>query len=209
MELSLKFFLITIVYTSCRALLIPASHSLSYLREAQLALQNQLAKCTNPVKLVVEHSSVLNFAPWLKLHHIVFIGTNDQRDGVYAIDFTPIDQSNMKTIAKLLRGKNVPAEVRVRYFDSANLVEKEQVTKEWSCMNLFIGEDERKSRQATAEALLSASQAKTEEQVRLQKTIERIMSKWNASMNFYTHNCQHFSAFCRNLIQRDDICPVD
>lgn len=156
------------------------------------------------------YTSDKQFAPWLKLHHIVFIGTNDQKDGVYAVDFTPLDQSNMKTILKLLRGENVPAEVRVRYFDSANLAMKDEVTKEWSCMNLFIGEDERKSKAATMEALRWTSpRTNNEEHARVRKTIERIMSKWSVSMNFYTHNCQHFSAFCKTLIQRDDVCPLD
>jgi len=55
----------------------------------------------------------------LELHHIVAfkdlsskknpLGT-DGGGGVYTIDFSPLDQSNIVTLLKMLLGQNVPGE---------------------------------------------------------------------------------------------------
>lgn len=51
------------------------------------------------------------FAPWLELHHVVFVGESNSRK-VYAVDYSPLNQR--ENIVNLLLGRYVPAEIRVR-----------------------------------------------------------------------------------------------
>ena len=47
-----------------------------------------------------------------------------------------------------------------------------------------------------------------EELIETQKFIRRIVKKWDTSMNLYTHNCQHFSGFVKDLLREEEICML-
>lgn len=66
---------------------------------------------SSPLHVYVETTSVLNVAPWLQLHHVVFIGEHNS-DKVYAIDYSPINQT--ENVGRLLMGENCEGEIRVR-----------------------------------------------------------------------------------------------
>ena len=52
--------------------------------------------------------------PWLEVHHIVVIEDKSyKKGGVYTVDFSPLDQK-ASTLMKLLMGRSVPGEVRIR-----------------------------------------------------------------------------------------------
>jgi len=40
------------------------------------------------------------------------------------------------------------------------------------------------------------------------KLLLRIFRHWDLHMNLYRHNCQHFSAYVRKIVQQDDVCLV-
>jgi len=139
-------------------------------------------------KVAVLKSAIVNFAPDLKLHHIVTI--TDKNLKTYAIDFSPINQSLPKTLLKLALGHNVPAETRVRQIPySENECE---LLENWIVQNDKINshsDSERKSMQ-----VLSSIKDRELKQKLLQIT------SWKKSMNLYTSNCQHFSGYAvKNL----------
>ena len=41
-----------------------------------------------------------------------------------------------------------------------------------------------------------------------QKFVKRIIKRWEPSMNAYTHNCQHFSWFVKDLLKEEEVCPL-
>jgi len=96
----------------------------------------------------------------IKLHHIVLV----KKEKLLAIDFTPMNQSNTKTLLKLLVGKNVPAEIRIRSISNWSL-------SEWSVSN--------------GNSLLNTTEILNE--------ICKINETQWTYMNLYNHNCQHFS----------------
>ena len=115
------------------------------------------------LKTRILYSCALHFLPNLKLHHIVLLSNSDNNK-VYAIDFTPINQTHFSTLSKLLLGYNVPAEIRVVYLEESQFLDKdEKLLEKW---------------------------VKNKDIV---KTKNINIDNWNNEMNLYTHNCQHFS----------------
>ncbi len=56
------------------------------------------------------------FAPWLELHHIVVLRDPFcEKEGVYTIDFSPLNYDKPETLGLLLLGKTIPGEIRVRW----------------------------------------------------------------------------------------------
>lgn len=110
-------------------------------------------------------TAVVDFAPDIKQHHIVVIEQHNRI--LYTVDFTPLRQSDSRTLTKLLCGQNVPAEVRVKFIVGVDFYDDNGVIEQWM----------------------------TKPCVRNIEVLP-MLNQWNAStMNFYTHNCQHFSAF--------------
>jgi len=111
-------------------------------------------------------TAVVDFAPEIKQHHIVILEQHNRI--LYAVDFTPLFQSNSRTLAKLLCGQNVPAEVRVKFIVGVDFYDDDGVIAQWidkPCISNSL-------------------------------SVLPCLDNWNAStMNLYTHNCQHFSAF--------------
>ena len=179
------------------------------------------SQCYNPHNVRIIKSSVLNFAPWLELHHVVFLTPNTQSKGVFAIDFTPVNQEDIRTVMKLVKGQSVPAEIRIKYIQGSNIKDSEErIKREWSCMQLFLPtatSDSNNSKTYSVDiskpniydcAEIVEDFSDKEELALMHKTIERIYRRWNTRMNFYTHNCIHFTYFVRDMLKEDDVCPV-
>jgi len=128
-------------------------------------------------------SSVLHFAPFIKLHHIVLLSEKPKQH-VYTLDFTPINQTHRSTLLKMLFARNVPAEVRLRYIET-NMENNETIMQKWSSM---INMDE----------YGSAKLSKTVYNNIYNEQIKNIVTRaftWSPYMNLYKHNCQHFSHY--------------
>lgn len=185
----------------------------SFYNEYGYGIKKTFDKPINPVKLSIIPTAVLNFAPWLELHHIIAILPNKKDDnlprGVFALDFTPIDQANPNTILKLLSGKNVPAEVRVRYISSVVPVEvNEKIKDTWSQICTIY--NPLQSKEITE--LTLTDPVEDEDMQYIQKMAERIRKKWSGTyptMNFYNHNCRNFSKFCADFIKRCEVCELE
>lgn len=128
-------------------------------------------------------SSILHFAPSIKLHHIVLL-SDKPKQHVYTLDFTPINQTHRATLMKLLFGRNVPAEIRLRYIET-NMENNETIMQKWSNM---INMDEYGS------AELSKTVYKKIYDEQIKNIIARAFT-WSPYMNLYNHNCQHFSRY--------------
>lgn len=168
-------------------------------------------------------TGVLSFAPWLELHHVVLINifNPDNRvkgGGIYAIDFSPVNQTNPETLLKLLRGKSVPGEIRIRWIPTEGVFSDKNIKKTWSCLgqagNPLLGSDKgikvmndrvnkrsvsSKSASSVINLNYNIEQSTIYNQI-MDNLIQKINSDWAHDMNLYTHNCQHFSHFCMQYI---------
>jgi len=185
----------------------------SFYNEYGYGIRQDFDKPINPLKLNIIPTAVLNFAPWLELHHIIAIlpnrNDNNSPRGAFALDFTPIDQANPNTILKLLAGKNVPAEIRVRYINSVVPSEVKEKIKEIWCQLCTI-HNPLQSKEITELTLKDPFE--DEDLLYTQKIVERIKKVWggtNPTMNFYNHNCQNFSKFCADFIKRCEVCNLE
>ena len=133
-------------------------------------------------------SSILHFAPSIKLHHIVLL-SDKPKQHVYTLDFTPINQTHRATLLKLLFGRNVPAEVRLRYIET-NMENNETIMQKWSNM---INMDE----YGSAKLSKSVYNKIYDEQI---KNIVNRAFAWSPYMNLYNHNCQHFSDYVKKFV---------
>jgi hypothetical protein len=119
------------------------------------------------------------------------------------LDFTPINQTNITTLVKLLFGQNVDAEVRLRYIKTDNYDKNwlntdynvidntidDTFVKEWDSINKL---NEKMSKQITKNIYNSVKN----------KQINNIIKSsfiWSEYMNLYHHNCQHFSKYMYNI----------
>jgi len=112
-------------------------------------------------------TAIVNIAPNVKQHHIVIV--EEYNRILYAIDFTPIDQSEPKTLLNLILAKNVPAEIRVKYITNTDFFDDDRIFDQWlskPCIQSPF------------------------------HSIERWNASY---MNLYTHNCQHFSCFMNGM----------
>ena len=117
--------------------------------------------------LKILKTPIFHFLPQLKLHHVVLI----KNGSIYAVDFTPINQTEFTTLKRLFLGKNVPAEIRVVPIHYASFENEEEIISEWVKMR------EKPKKQ-------------------IEPHILSFFENWeNKTMNLYFHNCQHFSRF--------------
>jgi len=133
-------------------------------------------------------SAVVHFAPSIKLHHIVLL-SDKSKQHVYTLDFTPINQTHRATLLKLLLGRNVPAEVRLRYIET-NIEYNETILENWNIMN-------------NVNEYSSAQLSKRVYNNIYNKQIKNIVNKafaWSPYMNLYKHNCQHFSHYVKQFV---------
>lgn len=79
-----------------------------------------------------------------------------------------------------------------------NIYDVEDVKRKWSCLNMIADHTHKSS----VEEIFQSDG----ELIETQKFIKRIMKKWDTSMNLYTHNCQHFSWFVKDLLKDEEVC---
>jgi hypothetical protein len=124
-----------------------------------------LCICTyiNGYRMRIMKTAILNIAPNIKEHHIVVV--EEYNRILYAIDFTPIDQSDPKTLLNLFFAKNVPAEIRIKYITNTDFFDDNRIFDQWLSKPCIPSPF---------------------------SCIEKWNATY---MNLYTHNCQHFSCF--------------
>jgi hypothetical protein len=135
------------------------------------------------LQMRIMQTSILNFAPCLKLHHLVLLANCED---LYTIDFTPIDQQRPDTLLKLLTGQNVPAEIRLRCLKNTNMYDDKTILKMWDS-NIT----EKQSRE------LSESLYNSIQDNEIKEMFDRFLLWENKKqyMNLYTRNCQHFGDY--------------
>jgi len=127
-------------------------------------------------------------SPFFGKHHAIIISEPNNTSNVYLLDYSPIIEPNetvLLTRAKLLFGKTVQAETRLRHIK--NITDDSQILKS---PNLFDIQDSEKSKQITDRVLKNIKQKD------IREFIKRTMDKQDGKMNLYTYNCQHF---CRKI----------
>lgn len=139
----------------------------------------------------VIHSPVLDFAPWLELHHIILLQEIGNPKVACTIDFSPLNQRSLNTISQLLQNKYMPAEIRINWIDDFN-----------------DGLDSIKSL-----AINSTKIMYNRDNINIYKLppnnvnpefvefVNNLSGKWPSNMNFYTHNCQHFSDYVTAVVR--------
>lgn len=135
----------------------------------------------------VLHSSALHFLPFIKQHHI-FVLTDKPQYYVYTLDFSPFNQKNASILIRMLLARNVPGEIRLRQI-MTNIENSDHIIEQWNKMN-------------RVDALASWKLSKNTYQKIRNPQIKAIVDKslkWQPYMNLYTHNCQHFSHFVKNI----------
>ena len=81
------------------------------------------------VKMKIIKTPILSFIPQIKQHHVVIM--QNEKNEVYAIDFTPTVEPISKRLFLLFIAKNVKAEIRVRKLEKINIEENEKIIEEW------------------------------------------------------------------------------
>jgi len=140
------------------------------------------------LQMRIMKTSILSCAPCLKLHHLVLLSKNGN---TYSLDFTPIEAGKPKTLAKLLSGQDVAAQIRLRHFARTNINDDSKIMTIWNAP--ISAEHSQKISAATYEKI-------TDEEI---KNLVAELLSWkceNITMNLYTSNCQHFSKFALTKI---------
>jgi len=121
----------------------------------------------------------------VKFHNIVLfqknkIIKNNNYENIFVIDFVPDeDITNIKTIIKLLFGKNINGKIRIFYYN--------KITKKEIIYELY----------ETNQKLCNKNVMKSYD-----KNIYNIINEWNSTFNLYTHNCKHFSNYFTKLCNK-------
>ena len=136
-------------------------------------------------------TSILNFAPFLKLHHIVVISNKNISNKIYTVDFSPINQTLPKTLLKLFFSKKVLGEIRIRVFENISFENNSYIIEKWSNLtNLTYNES----------LELSEKVFNNIDDIDLKNIINKIKF-YDNYMNLYKNNCQHFSKYVtRNIL---------
>ena len=162
----------------------------------------------NNISFRILKTSILHFFPNIKLHHIILLSENPTHH-VYTLDFTPINQTNITTLMKLLLGQNVDAEVRLRYIktdngcDICSINNNNEIdnkidnkidtafVEKWDSINKL---NEKNSKQLTKNTYNNIDIDNTQ-----LRNIVKSTFLWHEYMNLYNHNCQHFSKYVYNI----------
>lgn len=141
-----------------------------------------------PLHIDIVKSAILSFAPWLELHHIVVL-----RDpacatkGLYTIDFSPKDYTDPETLSKMMIGKSVPGELRVRWIPKER-DNMDEIKHKCMVFDSKFFDDLRIDHTGHEHQKLSKDHV-------VEMFIHHIKQKWDTRINMYNHNCQHFSHF--------------
>ena len=133
----------------------------------------------NCIYIKVLHTPIISPISYLKLHHLIVL-TNDNKN-IYTMDFTPINQTDLKTKILLLLNYNVSAEIRIKKIINSNYHDELDIIKKWST-------------QETSETqIITKKNMKYIHDREIKKIIMKT-SNYDSQMNLYTNNCQHFSS---------------
>jgi hypothetical protein len=119
-------------------------------------------------------------------HHSVLLS----KKGVYSIDFTPVENiRDPKVLLKLLLGKNIRGELRLRYIDT-DIFDKKGII---AIVDKNMTELESR--------ILSDSVYKSIKDHEI-KTIIKKMLEWgsDSELNLYKRNCQHFCNYVIKIL---------
>ena len=147
-----------------------------------------ITRYNSDITFRVIKSSILHFAPMIKLHHIVSLSDNPEYY-VYTLDFTPINQSHASTLLKMIV-TNIPGEVRLRRIET-NIENTDMILQKWNNMNNVDTYESKK---------LTKSVYNEINNIEIKNIIYTSLS-WLPYMNLYKHNCQHFSNYVIDKIR--------
>jgi len=153
------------------------------------------------LQMRIMKTSIFNFAPCLKLHHLVLLTNGND---LYTIDFTPIDQEKPDTLLKLLTGQNVPAEIRLRCFEKTNINDDKKVMTIWDAP--FTNEESIKLTNKIYSNIKDNEIKSFIEKLFYWKHKNKLSEKNSnrEEMNLYVCNCQHFSKFAEKCVDVDN-----
>jgi hypothetical protein len=128
-----------------------------------------------------------------QLHHVVLISNTHD---LYTIDFSPMRSqiiSPEKTAIDLFLARYVPGEIRVREIQNCTFEEDRKIIDLWN-----------KSNNVTTLVSLhqTISAIQTMNDTFLREKMMYIIQHWDTSMQLYTNNCQHFSRYAKNYLER-------
>lgn len=142
------------------------------------------------------HLPIFSQIPVCINHHALIISeSDDDSSGIYFVDYTPItaiNESVPKTQLKLLLGKTLPAEVRIRYIKNAKIFEDDKILNAWDILDIRTPDESQKLSDLTYNAITNK---------KIKAFITRILEK-NKSLkiNLYGNNCQHFCKRAKKLL---------
>ena len=139
--------------------------------------------CMFLIQTRILKSGILSFAPFWKQHHILVLEPEIKTEGIYLLDFSPLNQDTPTTLFNLALGKWVPAELRLRNIRGET--NDKELLEQWYNMNRELSSED--SIYLTEYTL---TKMEDDEIKRFYRDIE---SSWKKKMNLYTHNCQHFA----------------
>ena len=80
--------------------------------------------------LKIIKSPIHNFIPKINEHHIVVLYNNNDKNNIYTIDFSPIN-NNSKILIKLFLGKNVSSIIRIKNLNYNNSLYSKDFINKW------------------------------------------------------------------------------
>jgi hypothetical protein len=157
------------------------------------SIVNLASYVAGQINMTILHTSILSFLPQMKFHDIVLLSKEDIAMK-YAIDFTPINQSDFSTLKSLFLAHNVPAEIRIREITSTG---EQEIIEEWTTSNQVCAKD------STIRSAMIFDGIRDREIKEFICQLKRWRNKngKNPTMNLYKRNCQHFSWYARELHQ--------
>lgn len=145
------------------------------------------------LQMRIMKTSILSCAPCLKLHHLVLLSKNGN---TYSLDFTPIEAGKPNTLAKLLSGQDVAAEIRLRHFARTNINDDSKIMTIW---NEPLSAEQSKALSMETYKKITDREIKDFVEEALYWQYQDKDPWFNNKMNLYTCNCQHFSKFTENI----------
>ena len=164
-----------------------------FLLMTTFSILNLASYIAGQINITILHTQIFGFLPQLKFHEIVLLSKEDIAVK-YAIDFTPINQSDFSTLKSLLLARDVPAEIRIREITSTG---EQEIIEEWTISNQVCAKDS----VIRSAMIFDGIRDREIKEFIYQLKIWRNKNGKNAMMNLYESNCQHFSWYARELHQ--------
>lgn len=165
-----------------------------FLLMTTFSILNLASYVAGQINITILHTPIFGFLPQLKFHKIVLLSKEDIAVK-YAIDFTPINQSDFSTLKSLLLARDVLAEIRIREITSTG---EQEIIEEWTTSNQVCAKD---SVIRSAMIFDGIRDLEIKEFICQLKRWKQLKNGKNPTMNLYNRNCQHFSWYARELHQ--------